>query len=105
MSPDVFSPQARKWGLHVSLQERLFYDYESRQIGSQPDANVIFLTENYRSNEDLLQFSSDMFYGGGLSSGSSQTASSAAWASRLLCCSGERGDRREPRLLSQFGRG
>lgn len=72
MSPDVFSPQAKKWGLHVSLQERLFYDYKSRQSGSQPDANVIFLTENYRSNESLLQFSSDMFYGGGLSSGSSQ---------------------------------
>ena len=72
MSPDVFSPQAKKWGLHVSLQERLFYDYESRQSGSQPDGNVIFLTENYRSNKDLLQFSSDMFYGGGLSSGSSQ---------------------------------
>ncbi|XP_068672377.1 3'-5' exoribonuclease HELZ2-like isoform X2 [Montipora foliosa] len=72
MSPDVFSPQAKKWGLLVSLQERLFYDYESRQSGSQPDGNVIFLTENYRSNKDLLQFSSDMFYGGGLSSGSSQ---------------------------------
>ncbi|XP_068761782.1 3'-5' exoribonuclease HELZ2-like isoform X3 [Montipora capricornis] len=72
MSPDVFSPQAKKWGLHVSLQERLFYDYESRRSGSLPDASVIFLTENYRSNEGLLQFASDMFYGGGLSSGSSQ---------------------------------
>lgn len=72
MSPDVFSPQAMKWGFQVSLQERLFCDYKRRQDGAQLDPNIILLTENYRSNERLLQFSSDMFYGGKLSSGTDQ---------------------------------
>ncbi|XP_015762500.1 PREDICTED: probable helicase with zinc finger domain [Acropora digitifera] len=72
MSPDVFSPQAKKWGFQISLPERLFYDYKSRQSGQDRDPNLIFLSTNYRSNERLLKFSSDIFYGGELSSGSSQ---------------------------------
>ena len=72
MSPDVFSPQARKWGFQISLQERLFYDYKARQKGPSLDPNLILLTENYRSNDRVLQFSSDMFYGGKLFSGSVQ---------------------------------
>lgn len=72
MSPDVFSPQAQKWGFQISLQERLFHYYRGRQIEAKLDPNVILLTENYRSNEQVLQFSSDMFYGGKLSSGSEQ---------------------------------
>ena len=72
MSPDVFSPLAAKWGYQRSLQERLFYDYKERRKEKTTDPNVIFLTENYRSNEQVLQFSSDMFYGGKLSSGSIQ---------------------------------
>lgn len=72
MSPDVFSPQAKKWGFQVSLQERLFYDYQRREDGSKLDPHLILLTENYRSNERVLQFSSDMFYGGELTSGSDQ---------------------------------
>ena len=36
------------------------------------DPNLILLTENYRSNERVLQFSSDMFYGGRLTAGSEQ---------------------------------
>lgn len=68
----MFSPQAKKWGFQISLQERLFYEYKRRQSSSEIDPNLIFLTENYRSNERLLQFSSDMFYGGDLSSGSEQ---------------------------------
>lgn len=72
MSPDVFSPQAKKWGFQVSLPERLFYDYKSRQSGQDLDPYLIFLSKNYRSNEQLLKFSSDMFYAGELSSGSRQ---------------------------------
>ena len=68
----MFSPEAKKWGFQTSLQERLFYDYKGRQKVTTLDPNVILLTENYRSNEQLLQFPSDMFYGGKLSSGSKQ---------------------------------
>lgn len=57
----------------MSLQERLFYDYKERRKDEPTlDPNLIFLTENYRSNERVLQFSSDMFYGGKLISGSKQ---------------------------------
>lgn len=56
----------------MSLQERLFYDYKERRKEKTRDPNLIFLTENYRSNEQVLQFSSDMFYGGKLSSCSKQ---------------------------------
>jgi len=72
MSPDVFSPQAVKWGYQISLQERLFHDYKKRRKEKTLDPNLVLLTENYRSNEQVLQFSSDMFYGGKLSSGSKQ---------------------------------
>ena len=72
MSPDVFSPQAAKWGYQISLQERLFHDYKERRKEKTLDPNLILLTENYRSNEQVLQFSSDMFYGGKLSSGTKQ---------------------------------
>ena len=72
MSPDVFSPQAKKWGFQISLQERLFYDYKERRKEPTLDPNLILLTENYRSNERVLQFSSDMFYGGKLASASKQ---------------------------------
>ena len=68
----MFSPLAAKWGYQMSLQERLFYDYKERRKEKTRDPNLIFLTENYRSNEQVLQFSSDMFYGGKLSSGSKQ---------------------------------
>lgn len=71
MSPDVLSPQAKKWGFQMSLQERLFYDYDRRKKEAKQDPNVIYLTTNYRSNEQILQFSSDMFYGQ-LSCGSNQ---------------------------------
>lgn len=68
----MFSPQAKKWGFQKSLQERLFYDYNGRQKETTMDPNLIYLTDNYRSNEQVLQFPSDMFYGGKLSSGSVQ---------------------------------
>ena len=68
----MFSPQAVKWGYQISLQERLFHDYKKRRKEKTLDPNLILLTENYRSNEQVLQFSSDMFYGGKLSSGSKQ---------------------------------
>lgn len=68
----MFSPLAAKWGYQMSLQERLFYDYKERRKEKTRDPNLIFLTENYRSNEQVLQFSSDMFYGGKLSSCSKQ---------------------------------
>lgn len=72
MSPDVFSPEAKNWGFQTSLQERLFYEYKQLQAEETFDSNLIFLTENYRSNEQLLQLASDMFYGGKLSAGSNQ---------------------------------
>ena len=68
----MFSPQAVKWGYQMSLQERLFYDYKEQRKEKTLDPNLILLTQNYRSNKRVLQFSSDMFYGGKLSSGSKQ---------------------------------
>ena len=68
----MFSPQAKAWGLQTSLQERLFRDYQKRQKETTPDPNIVLLTENYRSNKQVLQFSSDMFYGGKLSSSSKE---------------------------------
>ena len=60
MGPDVYSSYARDWGLQRSLPERLF-DYYYEKMRS--DDSVMFLTENYRSHPDILQFPSDNFYG------------------------------------------
>ena len=68
MSPEVYSPQARRLGLQISLAERLFdvYDkYKAETSNDNPkgDPNVLFLTENYRCHKEILQFPSDNFYG------------------------------------------
>ena len=68
MSPEVYSPQARSLGLQKSLAERLFDVYDKHKTeGSNgnpnEDPNVLFLTENYRCHQDILQFPSDNFYG------------------------------------------
>ncbi|XP_078348623.1 3'-5' exoribonuclease HELZ2-like isoform X2 [Oculina patagonica] len=68
MSPEVYSPQAISLGLQTSLAERLFDVYEKQKavasnFNSREDTNVLFLTENYRCHQDILQFSSDNFYG------------------------------------------
>ena len=63
MSPEVYSPEARRLGLHKSLAERLFdmyYKHESQEVS---DYYVSFLTENYRCHPDILKFPSDNFYG------------------------------------------
>lgn len=63
MSPEVYSPQARKLGLQKSLAERLFDLYEKDKEEAIEQYNVLFLTENYRCHEDILKFPSDNFYG------------------------------------------
>lgn len=73
MSPEVYSPQARRLGLQKSLAERLFdlYGKDKQEAIDQPkdkqealeQSNVLFLTENYRCHEDILKFPSDNFYG------------------------------------------
>ena len=63
MSPEVYSQQARKWGLHKSLAERLFDHYDKDGGKMHRESNVLFLTENYRCHLDILQFPSDNFYG------------------------------------------
>ena len=60
MGPDVYSHYARDWGLQRSLPERLFDCYCEKMPSED---RVIFLTENYRSHPDILQFPSDNFYG------------------------------------------
>ena len=63
MSPEVYSPEARRLGLQKSLAERIFdmYDkHESQEVG---ESYVLFLTENYRCHQDILQFPSYNFYG------------------------------------------
>lgn len=60
MSPEVYSRSAQDWGLQRSLPERLFDHYYTNK---QLDNSVIFLTENYRSHPDILQFPSYNFYG------------------------------------------
>ncbi|XP_022809791.1 uncharacterized protein LOC111346790 [Stylophora pistillata] len=69
MSPEVYSDYAGHWGLQRSLPERLFDLYFEE---TQSPCNVIFLTENYRCHPEILQFSSENFYGGGLISSSEQ---------------------------------
>ena len=63
MSPEVYSPHARKWGLQRSLPERLYAQYSEHKRGELDIPNVIFLTENYRCHPEILQFPSDNFYG------------------------------------------
>ncbi|XP_020604461.1 helicase with zinc finger domain 2-like isoform X3 [Orbicella faveolata] len=60
MGPEVYSHYARDWGLQRSLPERLFDHYCEKK---ESDGSLIFLTENYRSHPDILQFPSDNFYG------------------------------------------
>ncbi|XP_067043097.1 3'-5' exoribonuclease HELZ2-like isoform X4 [Acropora muricata] len=62
MSPEVYSPYARQLGLEKSLAERLFDLYEQEEESTK-QSNVLFLTENYRSNEEILKFPSFHFYG------------------------------------------
>lgn len=88
MSPDVFSPDAKKWGFQTSLQERLFYEYKQRRAEKTLDSNVIFLTENYRSNEQVLQLASEMFYGGRLSAGSNQPLHPSLGSVMFYCALG-----------------
>ena len=62
MSPEVYSPQAGQLGLETSLAERLF-DLYVQDEESAKQSNVLFLTENYRSNQEILKFPSFHFYG------------------------------------------
>ena len=62
MSPEVYSPHARQLGLERSLAERLFDLYEQEEESTK-QSNVLFLTENYRSNQEILKFPSFHFYG------------------------------------------
>ena len=60
MGPEVYSHYARDWGLQRSLPERLFDHYCEKMPSGD---SVMFLTENYRSHPDILQFPSYNFYG------------------------------------------
>lgn len=71
MSPEVYSHYARDWGLQRSLPERLFDHYCEKM---HSDNSVMFLTENYRSHPDILQFPSDNFYSKGLIARSEQAS-------------------------------
>ena len=82
MSPPAYS--ARLWpkdiGPKKSLLERLFIHYKQCNESSNtpsplpdednssfvPTPYVVWLKENYRCHADILQFSSDRFYGGEL---------------------------------------
>ena len=63
MSPEVYSPEARRLGLHKSLAERLFDTYYKHESQEVVEFYVSFLTENYRCHPDILKFPSDNFYG------------------------------------------
>lgn len=63
MSPEVYSPQARRLGLQKSLAERLFDIYDKHEAQEVREYYVLFLTENYRCHPDILKFPSDNFYG------------------------------------------
>ena len=71
MSPEVYSHYARDWGLQRSLPERLFDHYYEKM---HSDDSLMFLTENYRSHPDILQFPSDNFYGAELIARSEQAS-------------------------------
>ena len=63
MSPEVYSPEARRLGLQKSLAERLFDIYDKHEAQEVREYYVLFLTENYRCHPDILKFPSDNFYG------------------------------------------
>ena len=65
MNPDVFSEQAIKWGFQMSLHQRICHLYNTSDNESLK-SNLMHLKENYRSHEEILQFPSDIFYGGEL---------------------------------------
>ena len=59
----MYSPEARRLGLHKSLAERLFDTYYRHESQEVSEYYVSFLTENYRCHPDILKFPSDNFYG------------------------------------------
>jgi hypothetical protein len=63
MSPEVYSEFARQWGLQKSLPERLFDHYQSEDPNFK-NKEVLFLPENYRTNEEILKFASENCYEG-----------------------------------------
>lgn len=64
MSPEVYSDFARQCGLQKSLPERLFDNYQSND--DKDEQQVLFLFENYRSNEEILDFPSTNCYENGI---------------------------------------
>ncbi|KAL1517728.1 hypothetical protein ABEB36_001459 [Hypothenemus hampei] len=57
MTPEVFSPFAKKRNMHVSLLERLYSMYTSSNSSCS-----ILLYENYRAHDKIIQFTSESFY-------------------------------------------
>ncbi|XP_041364208.1 uncharacterized protein LOC121379626 [Gigantopelta aegis] len=67
MNPHVYSPEARKLNFHVSLLQRLcqHYDRFHKQLNQENTSPLnVFLSMNYRTKKEILQFISAIFYGG-----------------------------------------
>jgi hypothetical protein len=60
LDPPCYSPIARKYGLHVSLLERL-YDHEAYNSGVGQLCKTL-LTENHRSHAHIMEIPSKLFY-------------------------------------------
>ncbi|KAK3594867.1 hypothetical protein CHS0354_005940 [Potamilus streckersoni] len=65
ISPKVYSAEARKQKLHMSLLERLYnyYDSHSNLISPESPLNIL-LSINYRTKMEILRFIAATFYGG-----------------------------------------
>ncbi|XP_025107228.1 helicase with zinc finger domain 2-like isoform X5 [Pomacea canaliculata] len=66
ISPKVYSAEARRQGLSMSMLERLYLHYQHYHQGPaslQCPLNI-FLSINYRTKMEILRFISAVFYGG-----------------------------------------
>lgn len=56
MTPEVYSNFAKEKNFQISLLERLYTHY------SENYQTKILLCENYRAHDDIIKFTSDLFY-------------------------------------------
>ena len=79
LSPIVFSPLAKSYGMEISILERLFNIRKMQikknhsKINQYLSVGIFHLYENYRSHERILNIYNEMFYEGVLKARGDQT--------------------------------
>ena len=64
ISPVIYSDTIRRKGFHMSLLERLLLLYKKTGEQKQCTLPYILLYKNFRSHPDIVDFLSEIFYGG-----------------------------------------